>query len=190
LLSKLRGGFQWSTHYLLLLTYINLLKIIYDGTKVFLRKMKTKLVIKEEDELDRADILYAILTEKVEMFETCYRIIVAAIGFMIVLTIGDYVDFYMGGQLEKHSAPVDTILYMILFCVAHLVYSMLASRLEAELQILEDSDSDSDTGRPRDSSTENTTASVITTAVLNFLGGTTMICAGGACNSVYISTLS
>ena len=37
---------------------------------------------------------------------------------------------------------------------------------------------------------DSTITSVLINGLLNFLGGTTTICAGGACNSVYISTLS
>jgi len=151
--------------------------------------MKTKLVIKEEEELDKDDILYAILTEKLEMFSSCYTIIISGLGFMITMTIGDYTDLHLANLLPKHSAPAETILLMGVLCVIHVVYSMMASKIEAELQVLEDSDSDSGEVN-RESNTENTTLSVLGSAVLNFLGGTTMICAGGACNSVYISTLS
>jgi len=57
--------------------YATLLSIIYSKSKYFYSKMKVTLDI--EEDVDRADVEYSILIEKIDIINTAYKVIVSMI---------------------------------------------------------------------------------------------------------------
>jgi len=88
-------------------------------------------------------------------------------------------------EAEDNEEPF-TILYTIalIYYISHLIFSISINVIKKRGIILPTQ------SKNTDSSTSKGLISTLVNTFFTFLGSTTMICAGGACSSIYISVLT
>lgn len=181
-MSKLRGGFNYRWEYALSPLILSLLGVGIWHLNEILREHSTR-----DNEEQTHSVQMYIHEQKVRLYDMNIPIFDS---FFYVVALFDLTEFLNRAELGNEKHPdADRLCYTLLgWC---LISMFLRINRSAHLKSIEMIDEEGEEYYETwKKSTRFPVIGIFLNQIFNILGATTVVCSGGACNSIYISSLT
>lgn len=181
-MSKLRGGFNYRWEYVLSPLIVSLLGCgVWQLVQLFMDDSST-----EEEESTHSLHLH-IHEQKVKVYDQITPTFDHLFYVIALLDLSEFLNRATSGA-EKHPDADRLCCTLLLGC---LISMFLRINRAAHLKSIEMIDEEGEEGYLEwKKNTKFPVIGILLNQIFNILGATTMVCAGGACNSIYISSLT